>query len=393
MPPEQQKKETGRRESAVDGWLPESDADRAAVLAQVERVLGHALFNKRKRFQSVLRYTVDRVLAGRGDELKEQTLGEHVFGRAPDYDTAVDHIVRSTVSEMRKRLAQYYAMPEHASEVWITIPPGSYAPSFRKCAPSPPAIATGMAPTSRRVRPYLLGLGLVAICAVAIVWLGMRPRTAVDRFWEPALSSQGEALVCAGTLTLPESNRNSPEASPGEEIRFAAGLSSVTTLLRGKGRTSRIVPATSVTLADLSAGPSVLIGAFNNPWTLRFTGPLRFHFVFEPSTHSAFIEDRENPSGRDWRVRFGVPKSEPNRDYGIVARFKEPTTQRMTVVLAGQLKFGVGAAIALVTTPGFMESLDRQAPGWDRKNLELVFSDDRVDGKTSSPQIVAAQVW
>jgi len=374
-----------RHGSPAGAWLPDTDEDRAAIGAQVERVLAHALFNRSKRFQGVLRYTVERVLAGRCNELKEQTLGEVVFGRRPDYDTAVDHIVRSTVSEMRKRLAQYYSIPEHASEIWISIPPGSYVPVFGRTVPAPIVAATGAQSTRRPLRLYLLLVGLAAICIFGIVWYAHRgPRTALDRFWVPVLDSPGEAVVCAGPLA----------SGSGREIRFAAGLSNITTLLRAGGRHSTIMAATSASLKDFMAGPLILIGAYNNPWTLRFTGPLRFHFVGDRSTRSAFIEDRENPSRRDWSVQFGLPESAATRDYGIVARFKEPATGRMTVVLAGQLNFGVGSAIAMVTTNEFMEYFNRQAPkGWERKNFELVFATDMIDGKRGSPRIVATEFW
>ena len=67
---------------------------------------------------------------GNVDQLKERTLGIEVFGRELDYDTNIDHIVRSTAGEIRKRIAQYYHEPGHESEIRIDLPSGSYVPEF-----------------------------------------------------------------------------------------------------------------------------------------------------------------------------------------------------------------------------------------------------------------------
>ena len=51
---------------------------------------------------------MERGLDGRPEDLKERTIGIEVFGRAADYDTNLDHVVRSVAGEVRRRLAQYY---------------------------------------------------------------------------------------------------------------------------------------------------------------------------------------------------------------------------------------------------------------------------------------------
>src|ERR1700744_2172538 len=111
--------------------VPENHAERAAVQAQLERILANPLFRNSKRYPNLLRYVVERTLDGHPGELKERTLGVEVFAREPDYDTNLDPVVRITAAEIRKRLAQYYQEPAHEAELRIDLPLGSYAARFQ----------------------------------------------------------------------------------------------------------------------------------------------------------------------------------------------------------------------------------------------------------------------
>src|ERR1700692_4444855 len=97
---------------------------------RLDRLLENAHFSNSKRFPSFLRFIVQEELEGRGDQLKERTLGIEVFGREPGYDTTSDPIVRVTAAEIRKRIAQYYQDSGSPDELRISLPPGSYVPHF-----------------------------------------------------------------------------------------------------------------------------------------------------------------------------------------------------------------------------------------------------------------------
>src|SRR5689334_13963845 len=103
--------------------------DPAAVHAQLARLLESPHFRNSKRSQALLRFVVQAVLAGDQNSLKERCIGATVFGRQPAYDTAQDPIVRNAAIEVRKRLAQYHLEPEHAAELRVGLPSGSYVPS------------------------------------------------------------------------------------------------------------------------------------------------------------------------------------------------------------------------------------------------------------------------
>ena len=62
--------------------------------------------------------------------------------------------------------------------------------------------------------------------------------------------------------------------------------------LETRHKTFRVVPASEATFAQLREGPIVLIGAFDNIWTLRVTQKLRFGF--ESNDGVASLVDRKN---------------------------------------------------------------------------------------------------
>src|SRR6202008_3776352 len=104
----------------------------ALVREQLNRLLAHPLFTNSKRYPVLLAYTVEQALLGNAGELKERTIGVEAFGREPNYDVNLDPVVRTTAAEVRKRLIQYYYSPDHAGQLLIELPVGSYVPLFRE---------------------------------------------------------------------------------------------------------------------------------------------------------------------------------------------------------------------------------------------------------------------
>src|SRR5689334_22253874 len=70
-------------------FVPSTLEERELVRVQLERILASSVFRNSKRYTSVLKYIVERALEGATDHLKERTIGIEVFGRTPDYDTAI----------------------------------------------------------------------------------------------------------------------------------------------------------------------------------------------------------------------------------------------------------------------------------------------------------------
>src|ERR1700759_4116648 len=103
---------------SAEGGGPSRPVDRAAVQAELERVLSDPHFSSSKRYPSFLRFVVSHALTGHTDLLKERVLGLEVFGRPANYDTTTDPIVRVTAAEIRKRLGAYFPEAGADGRIW-----------------------------------------------------------------------------------------------------------------------------------------------------------------------------------------------------------------------------------------------------------------------------------
>lgn len=136
-----------------------------AVREQLDRMLEATAFAQAGRHSRLLRYLVERTLAGEGDQLKEYVLATEVLGRPDTYDPRLDSGVRVEVRRLRSRLEEYYGGPGAVDPVILMIPLGSYAPEFSVRPPAPdgdsgPAVH---AATFRTTRAAWLALAAVAL--------------------------------------------------------------------------------------------------------------------------------------------------------------------------------------------------------------------------------------
>ena len=398
-----------------------SEAEREAIRNQMERMLANQLFKNSKRYPILLRYIVEHTLAGSPAELKERTLGVEVFGRQPDYDTNADPVVRATAGEIRKHIAQYYHEHWHETEIRINLLPGSYVPEFEIPAPRTAPILDEPVALTRGKWRRIGGLVALAALLIAAGWFKpWVPHTALDRFWGPVLDSSSTILLCVGQRqflgTSPEPWQkpnpdlpHAPEAKGGLErpitlfelyymgsqnVAFpdVKTLGRLTGLLQANGKSHRIFGESSTTFADLRSGPVVLIGAFNNDWTLRLMGPMRFSF--ERDNDIFWIKDLQNPSRRDRAVNYTMPYLQVTEDYALISRVLETTTERMVVVAGGLTGYGTIAAGEFLTNPVYMETLAKQAPkDWSRKNIQVVIATKVINGNSGPPRVVDRYFW
>jgi serine/threonine-protein kinase len=85
-----------------------------------------------------LRFVVEKTLAGQQDAIKEYTIAVEVCGRGTGFDARVDPIVRVDANRLRSRLDAYYRVEGRQDPIRIEMQKGSYVPTIRPIAPSPP---------------------------------------------------------------------------------------------------------------------------------------------------------------------------------------------------------------------------------------------------------------
>ena len=102
----------------------------------VERIADSSLFQKPSRLRDLFLYICDYSLQGRHEELREQRIGEVVFGRGHDFRPNDDTIVRVEVRKLRQRLEDYFAAEGKDEPILISIPKGAYIASFEARTPA-----------------------------------------------------------------------------------------------------------------------------------------------------------------------------------------------------------------------------------------------------------------
>jgi hypothetical protein len=394
------------------------------VLDQLERILGSPPFRSSKRCSDLLSHVVHASCEGQLDFLKERTLGVAVFDRHPEYDTNQDPIVRNTAGQVRKRLAQYYCELGRDQELRIDLPAGAYVPQIHQPAvrAAQPIEVVSPPPVKRHWRLMAAVAAVILVAAIlTLVLVDRHARTSVELFWAPMLRQPGAVVLCVGqghTYKLPgdldrrfETAVESPEGfvAPTGSIPLSAlipvwdryiGINDAQTLVRltalfaGFGRAVEFRGGRLTSLRDLRGRSSVLIGAFNNSWTLSLTGELRFYFDQDPTAGTFLVRDRLHPQNRAWEVRGDQQTAQDYMDYAIVSRVFDTTTERSVVVAAGIKGGGTAAAGEFLTNPAYLAQALRNAPAhWENKNLQFVLKTRLIGGNAGPPQVIAAQYW
>ncbi len=421
--------------TAQDNEGPESLVDPVGVREQLSRLVAHPLFANSKRYPALLTYVVEQTLLGNTSDLKERMIGIEVFGRSPSYDANADPVVRITAGEVRKRLSQYYYDVAHAGELVVELPIGTYVPVFR-ASELPPTAQPGpentlqtlqaveapgnsSASTAHALRPrWILAVLLVLIAGAAGVDVGRHyppvpppPKPSnIDIFWQPVTSSANPATFCLGepakNIDLDEINDMNAPVPPSEPEKLYVrlhysgnlALADVITLTRTaaalemRRKTFRVEPASEATFEQLREGPVVLIGAFDNIWTLRVTQHLRFGF--ESQDGVALLVDRKSNKKTTWATAWDLPYEKLARDYAIVARIQDKTTGQPVIIAAGISEEGTEAAGEILYNPVYLNSLLAKAPAdWAHKNLEAVIETQVIQGHSGPPNVLAIETW
>lgn len=412
-------------------WKPGTKQEISLAWKQVDRLLGDPSFNRSRRYPSLLRFIVEHALCSDDDSLKERILGIEVFGRQPDYDSTRDPIVRVTVSELRKRLLQYYEEPQHAEELRILLPVGSYVPQFAPPADwqarpadtaeqlhtagaaqkdsvvEPQASATeDYPPVLSNFRKHRMAWIAVVVLVALAIPASLRffyAPGALQAFWEPGMDAQGSLLICIadqpvhGEALMDASDPLAATPRSGAiyvtDSTNTLQLVELTRMLETRNRSYKVQAQSATSFTDIKTSPLILIGAYNNYWTLRLTAPLRFHFANDPQIDTLWIEDRQNPTRRDW-VLPARKDLRVGRDYAILARFVSPNTGHVTYVAAGLGHPGTVLAVKLLLSSDFFKEVERRAPrGWRNRNLEVVYETDAIDGVAGLYRIDAIHSW
>jgi hypothetical protein len=410
-----------------------SPVQKATVLDELRNILGSPFFRNSTRSKEFLSYVVRLKLQGHEELLKERTIGTQLFHREADYPTGEDPVVRVHAGDVRRRLERYYhSIP--ASAVRIELPVGSYSPKFH-WNPNQNLAASAKVETSRRSSRFIWLTVVVAVAIVTIVVVlasfrsvpSAQAHSALEQFWSPVFATSQPVLICVakpilyrpsldiyhqyakqhpGTFQTEVERWNKPlPLDPNEKVPwrsmvrysdYGVAMGDVYAATQLSALFARMNKATQVRIGnnysfeDLRNSPAVVVGAFNNHWTLQMTSNLRF--VFAENDGNFTIEEQGHPeTRRHWQTNVA---GEIVKDYAIVTRLLDSKTGQVLISAAGIGANGTQAAGEFISSKDYLERAFRSAPAdWSKKNVQVLLETNVTDSVAGPPQVVATYFW
>jgi len=399
----------------------------------LNRILRSKTFSGSNASRQILKFIVEKSLAGFADEIKEYTIATQALGRPENFDPREDNIVRVQVQRLRKKLEDYYREEGMNDPQRISIPLGHYhaefhSPGHESETPARPETAASVRRLSGAARWSVWGIAAALVCALVLaagIGISNRQKSELILFWNPILESEKPVLIYYPIFTAyllsqsywkralptlqprdleqPGSTAETPllgedQVLTGKDLAAVpdgfttpgdlSATVNVVTLLDSKHRSYVLRSDANLAYKDLQGTPTVLIGAYSNYWTMNLTRNL--HFFFD---RGGRIRERGG-QGRFWSNPNGLDCA-ATEDYAIVSRLLDSKTGGPVVVIAGTRTCGTEGAGKFITDPLQLKrqlgNIPRDALG--HKNLELVLHISLVNCNPTSVDVVSAQYW
>jgi hypothetical protein len=266
---------------------------------------------------------------------------------------------------------------------------------------------------------------LMAVTALLIfgIWLTRPSTTEFEDFWNPILISSKSPIIYIGSSAVyrttddfsahygAQHELNSLQGEgrefvarfePGEKIDAdklipdqthfvtigdTAATSYIVSMLSRLKKPYDLRFSDDIVFSDLRRSPAILIGAFNNTWTIQMDN--KFPLVFRPGK---FIQE-VTPPRRSWEtVRDN--NGTATEDYALISRQLYSKSGEAAITVAGIDMTGTRAASEFVCDPARMNQALRQLPaGWQDKNMQLLLHANVINGLSSATDVVAYRVW
>ncbi|HEV2646830.1 MAG TPA: hypothetical protein VGU46_10745 [Acidobacteriaceae bacterium] len=431
-----------------------ADVDPVLIEQALESVLRGPSFRSSKQCQALLQYIVKHSVSGEPNMLRERVIGAEVFGRAPDYDTGNDPIVRSRAAEVRKRLAQHYVHDDETQHsVRIEIPSGSYHATFEirpprsvrgelesltvQAAETPMGTASfvSFAPVMEELKLAQARsapvsrwtgwrVGLIAVAIVMLAGIGIfssidaQREGAYNRFWGPVADSSKPVVVYfGGTYSYHISSDFLDayhSAHPEEKVSTAAtdeiksgDMLTESSLVPDNSKTGygdvAAVARMASTLTrmgsryDLRYGSDIAATDFRNSATVLIGG---FSNVWSLQLMRGFpyvLEQGGIVDGQTHKLVWRQSVSEggeKNEDYALISRIPSAATGNFTLIIAGINTFSNQGAADFISSPERLRALAHSLkPGWENRNLEIVLHVSVIQQVPVTSDVVAIRSW
>jgi hypothetical protein len=409
------------------------------------------LFKTSRRSQEFLGHIAEKTLSGGVAELKERLIGAALFGRATDYDTGSDSIVRVVANETRRRLVQFYAEDTSPSGIRIGLPAGTYVPSIQfleervtvaAAAPlgaiSPAGPAETVATSQRtRVNVMLAALVVLVLACTGLAIQNFTLRRQAEKVEKPAarilpwsvLFEPGRRtrIILADTsvggvqnllqrkLSLPDylNKKYIPaDAAVSAESRgflqfltssqytsasYAAVAIRLSNFAQANSAPVTVSYARDISMRTVEGGENLIIlgTARANPWVQLFEDRLNFRFEFVNGHHEPRFLNQAPQPGEPNEYIPGAGQPSFGHSYGHIAFLPSSYGSGSVLMVAGTSSLATEAAGELVTNlPRMQEELGKLGikPGAAARGFELLLEVRHMAGTPTRSTVVVRRL-
>lgn len=373
------------------GAIGVNGVDRAAKLAEIEKIISSSLLHGSESLCNLLRFLAKQSLEHPGSTVKEYHLATEVFGRATDFDPRLDSTVRVQTGRLRSKLAEYYANDGIEDRVVVEIPRGSYHVVFhnRELELAPPAAEPRAAPPAAPI-PHRAGrrwmttavVSVIAVISALALDFALRPifqrspaaesSDALQALWlrffdgpEPPLVVYSNAVFVGRPETglryyNPAIDANMLILDHYTGVGEVMAIHELDTMFASWHRAMRLKRGRLLTWDDAKASNMVFIGSPSENLSLREI-PGTEEFVFKVATDGPRKGDlsivKMHRRAGEEGVYFSSPATPIREDYGVVGLLPGLSATRHVLILAGLTTLGTQAAVEFVCRPRRVEEL------------------------------------
>jgi hypothetical protein len=410
---------------AANSTLPDLDQTSQSAddkRALVERVIASTHFNRSDRLCSFLRYVSDCSLAGRANEINEQLIGIHVFGKPATYNTSEDNIVRTHARLVRQRLDAYFLNEGRDEPFRIYMPRGGYIPVFgapqqvqeetpltQSDAPinAPPSVSKPRNPWAFALYGAVAGLvlGILATLGFHLLQNEATPRVSpgAHPLWAALFTSQRPTLIVVGdagvlmyqnlaktTVTVDEYAYHTYEKSPYAQtptgykwfplaLRTYTSFNEIeairylTQLPEARKAKVRIVFARDLQADDLRHNNVILLGGPGyDPWEQIFEPKLNFRISNNDVADGLVIENMA-PTKGEAKIYSYTEGDPARRGYAVISLLDNLSRDGHVLLIQGTTALGDGmAAEFLENGTDLAPVLNEAKSGAGTKNFEIL---------------------
>ncbi len=372
--------------------------------ALVDRLLASQTLQRSARLRELLSYLAAATFAGEFARLKESAIGTAVYGRAEGYNTNDDNAVRMGVSQLRRKLAEYFESEGQSESVQVDVPRGQYGLVFRTTAlASPPPL-----------RRWTLAAAIALIATLAAVtWFRQAPASpdAIEAtFWQQAIGDgSGTNFVSedidflatvAATHQRPRLEAYVGQNTASSPVPATTQLSlQIATRLAAhqpaRFRRVRFLPSGDLRLEAFQKQNVILVGSPRAcPWLSLFESSMNFQFQHDPVRRISRFRNLEPRPGEPGTFDAAPSDGPGGNVYSAVALLPNLSGSGHVLILMGTRTEGTAAAAEAVATPGILRSILSSA-GYNGSGpvpyFEALLESRVIGDSTTTPQIISVR--